>query len=91
MTLNIKYFDTNIGSLKVNTLIFLIAFAIGMFYVYITKPEPVVIVKHPNPENSNNTIYKDDNDTCYKYKATEVDCPANENMLNSHPIVVEEK
>lgn len=91
MKMNIKYFDTNIGPLKVNTLIFLLAFAIGMFYVYINKPEPIVIIRHPNPENAGNTIYKDDHDMCYKYHATEVDCPNDENLINNHPLTVEDK
>ncbi len=89
--MNIKYFDTNIGPLKVNTFFFLIAFAIGMCYVYITKPESTVIVKHPNPENASNIVYEDDNDTCYKYKATEIDCPSDDKMINDHPIMVAEK
>lgn len=91
MSMSIKYFDTNIGPLRVNTLIFLLAFAIGMFYVYITKPEPTIIVRHPNPENAGKTVYKDDNDTCYKYKATEVECPADEKGISDHPIVVDDK
>lgn len=91
MSMSIKYFDTNIGPLKVNTLIFLLAFAIGMFYVYITKPEQTIIVRHPNPENADKTVYKDDNDMCYKYKATEVECPANKKEISDHPIVVDDK
>jgi|APSaa5957512535_1039671.scaffolds.fasta_scaffold136091_2 hypothetical protein len=91
MKFSINYFDTNIGPLKVNTIIFLLAFAIGMFYVYVTHPEPIIIIKHPNPENVSNLVYKDDNDACYKYKASEVDCPADNNLVNEHPITVEEK
>tara|TARA_B100001250_G_C19388651_1_gene609512 strand:+ start:98 stop:334 length:237 start_codon:yes stop_codon:yes gene_type:complete len=54
---------------------FFIAFCIGMFFVYLSTPKPKVIFKYPTPENSGKIIYKDTADICYKYKATEVDCP----------------
>ena len=49
MKFDFDRFNTNLGPLKINTLIFLIAFALGMLYVYVTHPEPKIIVKHPTP------------------------------------------
>ena len=45
MKFDFDRFNTNLGPLKINTLIFLIAFALGMLYVYVTHPEPKIIVK----------------------------------------------
>ncbi len=65
-------------SFKFNIFAFIIAFAIGIFYVYISTPKPKVIIKYPTPYNANTIVYKhNDNDTCYKYTAEEVKCTAN--------------
>ena len=54
---------------------FLIAFAIGISYVYFVHPAPKVVIKYPNPYNSGKITYQDNADNCYKYKATKVECP----------------
>lgn len=54
---------------------FLIAFAIGISYVYFVNPKPRVVIKYPNPYNSGKITYQDDASNCYKYKATKVSCP----------------
>ena len=54
---------------------FLIAFAIGISYVYFVHPAPKVVIKYPNPYNSGKLTYQDNADSCYKYKATKVECP----------------
>ena len=53
---------------------FIIAFAVGIFFCYITYPPPEYIIKHPTPENADHTIYRDDSDNCFKYQAKEVQC-----------------
>ena len=60
---------------KFNSLCFFISFSIGLFLVYVITPYPEVIFTFPTPENQD-TIYNN-NDSCYKYKATEVDCNEN--------------
>ena len=62
---------------KFNFFAFIIAFAIGMFYVYIAAPKPKIIIKYPTPYNANKIVYKNDNDICYKYKVDEVKCSDN--------------
>ena len=56
-----------------NFLAFIIAFAIGIFYVYISTPKPHVVIKYPTPYNADKIVYKHyDTNTCYKYKVEEV-------------------
>lgn len=71
---------------KLNWLAFLIAFIIGISYVYFTTPTPRVVIKYPNPYNSKTTVYKDESDTCYKYKATKIECPTNDNKITPQPV-----
>jgi hypothetical protein len=64
----------------------LIGIFIGIFGIYFIKPTKNVIYKYPTPDNSNNIVYKDKNDVCYKYIAKEVDCDKNESRLKDYPL-----
>lgn len=68
---------------KLNSYVFFIAFAIGIFYAYITFPEPKIIFKHPSPENVEHTLYQDEDNNCYKYTMEEVKCPLE---TEEHPL-----
>ncbi len=59
---------------KFNFFAFIIAFAIGILYVYVSAPKPRIIIKYPTPLNADKIVYKNENDICYKYKAEEVKC-----------------
>lgn len=59
---------------RFNFLAFIIAFAIGIFYVYIATPKPKIIIKYPTPYNANRVVYKNENDICYKYQVEEIKC-----------------
>lgn len=71
---------------KIHPLYFFIAFACGLLYCYITKPKPKVIVKFPSPMNAGKVTYKDDDGTCYKYKATKESCPRDKSLIKPQPI-----
>ena len=64
---------------------FFLSLCLGLFYVYITTPNPEIIMKYPTPENANNSIFDDDSNNCYKFITKEVDCPKNED-INEIPI-----
>lgn len=64
-------------SFKMHWPAFFIAFAIGISYVYFIHPRPKVVLKYPNPYSSTKLIYQNEADECYKYKATQVECPEN--------------
>jgi hypothetical protein len=60
---------------KINLIVFLISLFIGFMIVYITNPPYQLVIKYPNPYNSENTIYKDINkDTCFIYKSYITKC-----------------
>jgi hypothetical protein len=65
---------------------FFISFALGILIAYLTIPTPELIIKYPTPENAGKIIYKDNADVCYKYKAIEVDCPADKSKIKSHEL-----
>ena len=73
---------------KLDPFIFIISFAIGIFFCYITYPTPKIIVKHPTPQNAGNIIYHDDSDNCFKYIAQEVKCPDDANTIMEHPLTI---
>ena len=54
---------------------FFLSVFLGLFYVYITTPNPEIIMKYPTPENANDSIFDDDSNNCYKFITKEVDCP----------------
>ena len=65
---------------------FFLSFAIGLFMVYIFHPPPTVVLKFPSPYNAGKITYKDQHDSCYKYEANAVDCPANKNSIKPQPL-----
>tara|TARA_B100001094_G_C18033323_1_gene721261 strand:+ start:507 stop:722 length:216 start_codon:yes stop_codon:yes gene_type:complete len=56
---------------------FFISFCIGIFLVYVITPFPDIVFTFPTPDNVDDTIYNNSNGSCYKYKATQVQCDSN--------------
>ena len=60
----------------INVRIFIVSFAIGIFAVYLcSNAEKRKIMVFPTPDNIDEILYKDDADTCFKFKQTQVNCP----------------
>jgi len=70
----------------INPVAFFIALAFGIFLTYVYSPPKKVIIKWPTPENAGKVIYKDDADSCYKYKANEVPCPDDKSTIKNTEI-----
>lgn len=70
---------------------FILAFAVGIMYVYFTVPQKKHVVRFPTPYNAGKHIYKDDAGTCFVYKAKEVKCPTNPLKISSQPVHVSSK
>lgn len=58
---------------------FLISFAIGILYIYLTNDYKKVIVLYPNPNNVDKYTYVDKANNCFNYKLHERQCPDNKN------------
>jgi hypothetical protein len=71
---------------KLEFLPFLMGLAIGLFLVYILKPSAVVVMKYPNLDNAEKTIYRDRNGTCFRYDLKEVDCDKEEDRIKPYPL-----
>lgn len=65
---------------------FLIGLAMGIFFVYILKPAPMVITRYPNIENVDKVTYRDRNGTCFKYETKTVDCDKVEDRIKPYPL-----
>jgi hypothetical protein len=72
--------------IKINLFVFILSFAVGLFYCYIMTPPPEVVLKFPSPYNVGKVVYKDKADTCYKYKADKVHCPVDRSLIKAQPI-----
>jgi hypothetical protein len=66
--------------------VFLISFAIGIFFVYILGPEMKTIYVYPTPENVDKILFKDKADNCFKFVEEVVQCPKDKNLISSIPI-----
>ena len=66
--------------------VFLISFAIGVFFIYILGPDMKTIYIYPTPENVDKFLFKDKADNCFKYDAVQVKCPTDRSLLNEIPL-----
>jgi hypothetical protein len=70
-----------------NPLAFIISFCIGILIVCVKQPSRRIVYRHPNPFNAGKEIYRDNNNGCYKYKSTEVDCNSvKPELIKKHPV-----
>jgi hypothetical protein len=66
--------------------IFLISFAIGLFFIYIIGPEQKTIYIYPTPETINKILFKDKANNCFSFKQQVVECPTDESLISNVPI-----
>jgi len=66
--------------------VFLISFAIGLFFVYVLGPEMKKIYIYPTPENVDKILFKDNADNCFYFEENEVKCPTDETLISQIPI-----
>jgi hypothetical protein len=74
--------------LYINPLYFLVAFAIGILYTYLSTPPIVTVVKYPTPDNAGQITYRDQAGVCYRYRVVSTACPANPHLIYRPPIGV---
>lgn len=66
--------------------VFIVSFAIGLFFIYILGPNLKKIIIYPSPENVDKVLFKDNADNCFYFKQHKVDCPSDESKITSIPI-----
>jgi hypothetical protein len=66
--------------------VFLISFAIGLFFIYILGPEMKTIYIYPSPENVHKVLFKDKADNCFSFEEEVVDCPKDQTSIFGIPI-----
>lgn len=71
---------------KISWPTFIISFAIGIFFVYITQARPKTIIVYPTPDNVDDIQYKDSADNCYHFKSQITECPQNSSLIHTIPV-----
>jgi hypothetical protein len=66
--------------------VFLISFAVGLFFIYILGPEMKTIYIYPSPENVNKILFKDKADNCFYFEEEFVECPSDKASILGIPI-----
>ena len=66
--------------------VFLVSFAIGLFFVYVLGPEMQKIYIYPSPETVNKVLFKDKANNCFHFQEEAVDCPNDISKISSIPI-----
>ena len=66
--------------------IFLISFAIGLFFVYILGPEIKTIYIYPTHENVNKILFRDKASNCFTFEEQVLECPKDDTLISSIPI-----
>ncbi len=70
----------------INFPVFLVSLSIGLFYVYISVPNPKVIYVYPTPDNIEKFQYKDNADNCFTFDANEVSCSKAKGAVKKIPV-----
>lgn len=61
---------------------FLISFAVGLFFIYVLGPEIKTIYIYPTPENIDKILFKDKAENCFSFDETLIECPNDESLIS---------
>jgi hypothetical protein len=54
--------------------LFVVSFAVGMFFVYMSPIEHKTVLVYPTPFNVKKLQYKDKSGQCFRFSSEEVEC-----------------
>jgi hypothetical protein len=66
--------------------VFIISFAIGLFFVYIMGTEMKTVYIYPNPNIVDKILLKDKADNCFNFVSQEVECPNDSSLITNVPV-----
>jgi len=66
--------------------VFLVSFAIGLFFVYVLGPEMKKIYVYPSPENVDKILFKDKAENCFYFEEVVVKCPTDKSLISTIPL-----
>ena len=69
-----------------NPFVFLAGIIAGIFLICTMRLKTKEIIRYPNPENVDTTIYRDKNGVCFKFKSNDVSCEDNASAIKEFPI-----
>lgn len=69
----------------INISVFLISFAIGIWFVYMFNDNNRTILVYPTHENYSLLQYRDKVGNCYSIEETEVECPNDATQISKIP------
>jgi hypothetical protein len=69
-----------------NPFVFLAGIIAGIFIICTMRLKTKEIIRYPNPENVDSTIYRDKNGVCFKFKSNDVSCEDNASAIKEFPI-----
>jgi hypothetical protein len=65
---------------------FIISLAIGLFFTYITVPEPTIIYVYPSPNNLDKLQYIDKAENVFSFDYKKVKCPTDDSQIKDIPV-----
>ena len=65
--------------------VFIVSFAIGVFFVYLYQPDKRVVYVYPTPESVDLLQYRDVTGNCFHFKQTQVKCPVDGSIAKIPP------
>ena len=65
---------------------FIISFAIGVFYIYISLPQQRIVVVYPTQDNESHFNFRDKAHNCFRFEQEDKICPANDDALKTIPM-----
>ena len=67
---------------------FILSFALGVFYIYISLPKQRVVTVYPTQDNADYFNFRDKSHNCFRFEQEMKDCPANDDTLKTIPMQI---